>query len=195
MHEIHYLTFKGSGDLKKIQRECDCYAEKRTDYRGGLYEDIRFLSDVFNSEEEAYNFLDNKPTGDYKQYAVKFKKVNCKPTKQLIEKSAKLKEMYTKYTQLKDTQHYTVATVKSEYISCKCCGSKLAVRYLKNNFCPLCHDDLRPKTTLERLQTMESNIKELQQQVESLKRKENEKALEKTRNAETYWLVRIEYHT
>ena len=105
-----------------------------------------------------------------------------------------MNELQKKHYDLKNTQHYTTSTVKSEFLGCKNCGSRLAVKYLRGNQCPLCRADLRPKTTLDRLRTMEENIVELIKQVDDLSRAENAKAAERAKKCETFWLVRIEYH-
>lgn len=77
---------------------------------------------------------------------------------------------------------------KSELIGCKCCGSKIARKYLKNNFCPVCHSDLRPETTLNRIAALKAKADKLHDAV----LKEETKIAKK--NGNVRWLVKIEYH-
>ena len=46
---------------------------------------------------------------------------------------------------------HSIKRLQSEFIGCKNCGSKLARRLLIKEDCPVCHADLRSKTTVETL--------------------------------------------
>lgn len=87
----------------------------------------------------------------------------------------RIKELKTKYAELDGSQYYSPDTIKSQFITCKSCGSKLSVKYLSNldhtigyydsNHCPICHADLRPKTFRERLARLKDNIEKDEQEV------------------------------
>ena len=55
----------------------------------------------------------------------------------------------------------SIHTHKSEFRGCKKCGSKLAVSYVKGEFCPLCGTDLRSETVVKMLKGYETKIKQL----------------------------------
>ena len=60
------------------------------------------------------------------------------------------------------------------YIGCKKCGSKLSRKYLTGNYCPLCKNDLRSATVVERLKKLCDKKAEYQAQLNML---ENGKVL------------------
>lgn len=192
-HAVEYLHFKTTLSRSVIVSECNRYCEKESD-SGGLYEPIQFLNKVFNSETEALDYMNTLSMGDYAQYAVQYYELKYKASKSLQDKQAKYQDLKNKYGQLSMSRHYTPETVKSEFIGCKQCGSRLAVKYLRSNHCPLCNADLCPKTTLDRLAAMEKNMEELKQQIKQLAIAENAKAAKAAKNCESYWLVRLEYH-
>ena len=80
------------------------------------------------------------------------------------------------------------ANAKSEYIGCKNCGSKIARKYLRRNFCPVCDADLRPETTLNRIAALRTKA---EKSSDALKAELTKQAL-KAKNVR--WLVKIEFH-
>lgn len=62
---------------------------------------------------------------------------------------------------------------------------------IKSNYCPLCNKDIRPESTLARLSNMKAKITKLEDDYKKQKRVEDAK---KANKAETYWLVKTEYH-
>ena len=170
----------------KIQKYWDDVAA-REDYQEGctgLLSNICWNDKVvpFNSKQDAADYLQSESgKHDYLQMAVLYKEV--KPTAKLKELKDKLEEAAE---ELKKTSspYYSSSTVKSKFIGCKHCGSKLAVSYIKGNTCPLCGEDLRPESELKRVARLKDKVKKL---------KENIKTIE-NRNFELYWLVKVEYH-
>lgn len=85
--------------------------------------------------------------------------------------------------------------VKSQFISCKKCGSKLASKYIGKtirNTCPACYTDLRPASTLSAI----SNAKQKWEKAKAeLKKAELKMQKTKESKAKIKWLVKVEYHT
>ena len=119
--------------------------------------------------------------------AVKFYDTHRVPeTEKLKKLQAAKTAAYKKYNDLAFAFHF--ANAKSELIGCKCCGSKISRKYLKNNFCPVCHSDLRPETTLNRIDTLKAKADKLYDEVLN----ETTKIAKKSGNIR--WLIKIEYH-
>lgn len=198
MHQIEYLTYSGSRSQQYISDECNAFAEKYSDSGKKLYNPIRFIDRVFDTYEEARNYIDTIDNGDYDQIAVKFKEAEKFVSSSALLKLKERSESANKeYLDLDDRQYYSPDTVKSKFITCKKCGSKLAVSYLKRvigrsaNQCPVCWNDLRPQSVLER-------IAKLKEKGETLSKACRERELEErkktNRNAPEQWLVKIEIH-
>ena len=60
-------------------------------------------------------------------------------------------------------------------------------QYLSGNFCPICHADLRPESTLKSIATAQNKWKKAQ--------RERENYINTHGTKEINWLVKIEYHT
>lgn len=62
----------------------------------------------------------------------------------------------------KYVEEHSVKTFAFKNIGCKKCGSQLAKDYLKDDFCPLCGNDLRGQSTIEGEQKITAKIAELE---------------------------------
>lgn len=89
---------------------------------------------------------------------------------QVKQKSKDAAKAYFDY----DSKNRITEYRTSEYIGCKKCGSKLSSKYLTSNYCPLCKEDLRSATIIERLKKLNEQKTEYQNQLNTL---ENEKVL------------------
>ena len=190
MHQIEFLTFDKNMSKKEISSHCDLRARtEENDYTGGLPYPIEWKENgsPFDSYDDAYEYLeDNCCDGWYKQVAVLYRDLNSvKETKKAKDLKSRIIELNNKYQLLNSKIHYK--DVKSAFISCKNCNSKINKDYLNSNFCPICHADLRPESTKQRLENMQKNIKNLQKELHKEKLKQKSKAKIK-------WLVKIEYH-
>ena len=186
-HAVNYDVFKISTSKSEIYSYVNEAAISEGDYHKDVGT-IDFKDRCFNSKEEAEEYIEGLG-GFYRQVAVKFKKSDGKYTKALTDKENQLQKAKQDYYSLERKIHY--ADCKSEYIGCKHCGSKLAREYIKSNRCPLCNNDIRPESTLTRLANMKAKIKKLEEEYTKQKRIEDAK---KASKAETYWLVKTEYH-
>lgn len=90
--------------------------------------------------------------------------------KQLEQKTKDAAKAYFDF----DAKNRITECRTSEYIGCKNCGSKLFRKYLTGNYCPLCKNDLRSATVIERLKKLNERKTEYQNQLNML---ENGKVL------------------
>ncbi len=65
----------------------------------------------------------------------------------------------------------------SKYVDCPECGSKLNLSYIRGEKCPLCGTDLKPESTIEKINWYD--------------RKADECA---KKYRQEFWLAKIEYH-
>ena len=94
---------------------------------------------------------------------------------------------FEKYRALNNKFHF--AESKSAFIGCQTCGSKISHEYLKGNCCPVCGNDLRPKSTRDTVAKYKANV----DKANDLIKAEEKKAIAKY--SKIKWLVKIEYHT
>ena len=199
-HECSILKFPTSMSREEIQARCDKWGDANSDWEergyrcGGLGFQVRFQSDIFETEEEAENYL-NKTFGNYRQTAVMFKrsKKEGSLTSKTLEDLMRRKKEYTKRISDLDKPHY--ASVKQVTVKCKNCGSSLATKYCEKgygNYCPVCHTDLRPDSIISKGIAYRSTLLELNDKIRA-----EEKRLKKKAQAagyDTYWAVACEVH-
>lgn len=196
-HACQILTFE-TDDKRKIQAECDewgdynCDPYERGGFGGGLGSGIKFTSNVFNDYEQAANYLDGT-FGRYDQTAVRYwkypKRTQTETEKKLAER---VQKTYKAYSELSNKAHYS--GVKSQYIACPHCGSRLATEYCGktwNNNCPVCKKEMRPQTTLDRIASLKKSWEDAQKQLKDEQKKNDEK---NKKNAKLCWAVACEVH-
>ena len=189
-HNIKYYSYPASTDTRTINTELDNYARKATWQEGGhgLHSPIRFIDHTLDSYEEAAEYIKNHDKGWYDQLAVKYRTIpNGKTSKKIEELRVKLSDARRDYHTL--NSEIAAKSFKADYVGCKHCGSKINRTYIKTNFCPVCQSDMRSETTQKKLQTLKAKIEKIEQEL-----KDAEKAFVQ-KNAEVFWLVKIEYHT
>ena len=193
-HNIKMSVYPENVNRTKVQSEWDNYVRMEDWQEGasGLPGKIRWIENiVLNSKEDAEEFINKNDNGWYDQLAVRFKDVHIKMSKKYDTLATKLKTLKNELNERNNVFYAT--TVKSEFVGCKNCGSKLASKYIqRTNVCPLCRADLRSQTTLSNLQRLRERIAETEKLL-----KEEEKNLrnKQIKNATVKWLVKIEYHT
>ena len=191
-HAVNFDVFSTKKSKDEIYSIVNAVAIKDGDYHSGLDKAIRWYdSKCFNSYEEAEAFISREDNGWYDQLAVKFKKnKNFKPSKTLAKLKERVLAEQKKYNDLLYKPHFE--NHSSALITCKNCTSKLATKFIKRiNHCPVCSSDLRPISTLERIRNMKDKVDELYTQISEKEKAERLKGIDK---AETYWLVKTEYH-
>ena len=195
MHEISYFDYDYELSTKSISADLERIAAKHSD-AGGLYNGIQFKSSLtpFENREKAYEYIQKIDT-DYANICVPYLDYpNLKYDKsKLKDMESKLNELQREYYGRCDRQYYTTETVKSAYLGCKNCGSRLAVKYLRGNNCPLCRAEMRPDTELNKIKALKEKYDKAFNAFVSARDKEEDKA-KKNCKPKKMWLCKIEYH-
>lgn len=195
-HNIKYGVYSENVNKKKVEADWNNYAAHEDWQEGasGLVRSIRWIEDeILNSEAEAQDYIEKHDDGNYDQLAIRFRDIYIKSgmSKKYDALGKKLNGLKAEYQHKSSIAYAT--TVKSEYVGCKHCGSKLATRYIQNtNKCPLCHSDLRSPTTLANLERLKERISETEKQFKEERERLSKKLI---KSAKIKWLVKIEYHT
>lgn len=186
MHNIHYFDYELGANKTKIQKSLDDYAERRSDGGCGLPNRIEWTSKKFDSYEKAMEYIDSRH-GWYEQIAVQYLDTDsAKKSAKALEIEKRVKELTDEFMTRKNTFHFK--DVKSEYIGCKHCGSKISSKYLNSNFCPICHSDMRPPTALNRIENSRKKLKDAEKRL-------NDEIMKQKSKMKYRWLVKIEYHS
>ncbi len=167
-HACSILTFPASMKMQEIQRRCDDWGNANADLQergyslNGLGYPVHLKSLVFETRDEAEDYLE-KTFGNYNQIAVKYKapKVKPKTPKNAENLERRIKEYDQRIAKLQEP-HFK--GVKSKTVKCKHCGAVLPTSYCGrtfNNSCPVCREDLRPDSVLEKLDKYRNTRKEL----------------------------------
>ena len=185
MHNICYRMFSGNVSRETITSEVREIVSNSGDGYGT--ERITFHSStVCDDYESAAAFLNDRANGFYPGTAVQYYDVSGVVSK-------KIQELLAKIGEVQDAKHeyiaaHSVTKFAADFIGCKQCGSKLSRAHLKNDICPVCRNDLRSATTLERIVRYDEKTKELQNKLRQERIKGKDKAAVR-------WLVRYEYHS
>ncbi len=170
-HSISYYTQKVSTktNLKKWINEItgSAYDPLETNsYHGNLTIHDNYTC---NGYDEALATIRRLDDGWYSDHIVKYKRP-----------SEKAKKDSDSWIEKRDSyiNSHSIHKRTSKYIGCPECGSKLYLGYIRGEKCPLCHTDLRPESTIEKIKWYD---------------KKAEDAL-KNGKQEEYWLAKIEYH-
>ena len=195
-HTIEMLSFDAAMDRKQIQKKCDIWGDHHADLeeRGwcmgqGLGSPVRFTDLVFDSEEEASEYL-IKTTGNYRQTAVKYKvHPEVKKTKAMEDLERRVGEYRIRIADL-NKPHYM--GVKQATVKCNSCGSSLATAYCGktyNNSCPVCRAELRPQSILQKREQYGSTLRELEKRLAAEEKKNVRKE-----QCKLFWMVCCEVH-
>lgn len=187
-HATNYITVDKRSEIWPAAENYAFYNTDRGENPTGSYHGNLRIHDtpVCESYEEAVEMINGWDTGWYSDHAVQYKdKSALNPTKQMqaiqdrSDKMLQDKHEYIKAHSLKNR--------KSAYIGCKECGSKISVKHLRGNACPLCGTDLRPDYVIERIKKYDRDNEALLDQYIELKNKRSGKCPIK-------WLVKVEVH-
>lgn len=148
---------------------------------------IEFYSDkIFDSYDEAKEFIVKVDHGYYGGYAVKYRDYNkMTPNAAVVALQKKASDTLKKKDAFA-TEH-SVQNMKPAFIGCPNCGSKLNRSRIRGQVCPLCLVDLRSQSTLTRLRGFDEKYRELQDKILEEQKRQKDKA-------EIRWLVKYEYH-
>ena len=200
-HCCQVLTFEPTATKAQIIAECNEWGNANSNYHecgghGGLGGQIRFTDKIFDTEDDATEYLDHT-FGDYRLTAVRFKRSlmtkTAKPTQKLLAARKKVQELESRYSMLSRKPHY--AGVSSKTVGCKKCGSALATAYCGRSYvnnCPVCGADLRPPSTLEIIERTKVNLAQARKELQAL-----EKSFAQKQSGGKYalcWAVACEVH-
>ena len=99
-------------------------------------------------------------------------------------KIAEEKQKFVKYA-----EKHSPTSFKAEFIGCANCKSKIARDFLSGAHCPVCGQDMRSKTTVEKLSAYMAKIRGLEKELVQEKRRVKMKNIKK---AEVFWLVKAQ---
>lgn len=202
-HQIQYQDYPENINRKSVQAEWDHYAamECWQENGSGLYNDIRWIKSVIcNTYEEAYEYIEQHDKGWYDQLAVRYKvPKRVTPTKTLKTLKERADRLRARKIELEMTDHY--ANIKAKLVTCRTCNSKISTEILSrrqkgnlswrnHNMCPVCGNDLRPESTLERIQQAKKNSEKADKEYNAARKAAEKKA----KTAEIRWLVKVEFH-
>lgn len=195
-HEIRHSVIN---DTEKDKKRCEAYWNEVAAHEGhqegssGLDKPIRWINHICENYDEAMEYIESHDKGWYDQLAVKFYDYpKIEGSKTYDNLKDRLSKANIKYEELRNKIHYE--GVKSKFITCKNCESKLNSGYFGKgvgNICPICRSDLRPTTTLETLENYKKNVEKLRKEVKAEELKLQSKMKKKTTEK---WLVKVEYH-
>lgn len=183
-HSINYRTFNSNVSKENITNTICHMVSLSGDGYGTDH--ISFTDRIFNDEDAAHEYLNSKAGSFYEGYAAMFYDYSHVPS------SSKIKELNEKISEFVSRrkvyiEENSVKKQKAAYIGCPKCGSKLKRELIFANSCPLCHTELRSKTTLDRISSFDARIAACHQKIKEERKKDQKKA-------EVKWLVKYEYH-
>lgn len=192
-HNIKYATYPENCNKAKVQKEWDNYVahEDRQEGASGLGSSIRWIDHVCSDSEEAKEYIKERDSGWYDQLAVKFLDYpELIKTQKLLKLEQRASTLRKKLFVEERKVH--AKELKSAYVSCKGCGSRLSTEHIVSNFCPLCRTDLRSPSVLNSIEKLRKQANTAEEAAKAEYRRCCEK---QKRGARVCWLVKIEYHT
>ena len=187
-HNVEYFTYPENINREYVKKNLDNYVAHADWQEGcsGLNGNIRWIEgQIMKNDEEAHKFIESHDRGNYDQLAVRYYQsiiVNDDKTRQLEDKR---NEAYKEY-QRREQKCYP-QTLSSSFVGCKNCCSRLSVKHLNGNICPVCKSDMRPEYMLKSIETAKKKWEKSRQAVLDY--------IDKHSKKEVVWLVKIEYHT
>lgn len=179
--------------FEAYQNECahesgNSYSGRLNMCNGLVFAQVR----VFDSQNEAYEYLQNKCQKWENAIAVKYFASN--PIKQDDAKAVKLRDAVRLS---RDTlQRFESALTESvetklktvEFIKCNGCKSRLDTRFRRKTLkCPVCESSFASKTELKKRESLKSKVESAETKLREYLQKLQAKA--NTKNRETRWLI------
>lgn len=205
-HVIGYMTFDLKTPRKRMRACVEDWAKQNVDpyehsedgniwnidvYGGTLNGDKAWHEGtVYACRQDAEDAIERMDKGFYDDHAVLFYDVDSlKPTATMTGIKSRQDETEKKREALVANSK-TWTGRKSKYVSCEHCGSKLNVeclRSMRTCTCPLCRNDLRSESVINRIKAYDEKIKEMRGKYSKEMKKLKAKAAVK-------WLVKMEVH-
>lgn len=176
-HCISYNSFPIKTDVKKIQNELNKKAIRESDTHSELNSPIRFIDIICKNEKEAKEYINSHDGGWYDNLAVKYYHTAPNKNKKCHMLGIKLHKLIQEYSDLEQER----LEINKPFHTCRICKSKFNTKYFIGKNCPVCHNDIRLKSLLNKINKLQKKINETDQKISML-------------NKELFWLVKIEYH-
>ena len=186
MHNICYREFhENTAKQKMVDTVLGIVA--RSGDRYGT-DKIKFFDDpICDNSNAALDFIKQKDQDFYGGYAVRYYDFSqVKESKKVEELRKKIKDVAEKQREF--AAAHSVKNQKAAFVGCSCCGSRLNRERLNNNRCPVCFEDLRSASVLEKIDGYSKRIEGYRSQIEQERMKDKKKA-------KIMWLVKFEYHS
>lgn len=191
-HEILHRDYPENVDKKKVEASLNNYVAQATWQEGGhgLNSSIRWIDHICDNYDDAIKYIESHDKGWYDQLAVKYRDCSsiAKP-KSIDALREKMCTAVQKARELERKPHF--AGVKSAYLGCKYCGSKISSKFLNGNYCPVCRKDMRPDSTLAAIEKAVANAEKAK---DALNKAEKDFEKKMASKVKVRWLVKIEYH-
>lgn len=194
-HVCNILTFDASMSKNAIIAECNEWSMENMNWDEG-YLDIKpnFTSKVFRDFEAAEECLKNS-FGNYGQLAVQYMAYpEMKPSRKMESITNQIEQTRARLNDLENTVHYADPSMKSKTVTCKNCHAVLPRewfgRTIRNN-CPVCREDLRPASVLNRIEQLNKKISQLEKQLTKARMKNQ---AENQSKAVKRWAIAVETH-
>lgn len=191
MHNIRYAEYPQDVDREKVKQKWDhvVQIEDAGEGASGLYRPIRWIeTTICDNREDAERFIEQNDRRDYDNLAVRFRSFSGS-NDALTDLRQKESAAWNTYRKEENAIHYAKDKVKSAFVTCRKCGSKLSTEYIKSNYCALCRADLRPDSARERLAKLKAKAEAI-----TAKKDAAEKNLAR-KSGTIKWLVKVEFHT
>lgn len=186
MHNIDYWVYDEKCDRRKILADIQRVAESEGDGYVGPLKWHDAISPLKN-RDEAEKWIREHDKGWYDDHAVRYYDYSdAKETKKMTNLKEKGADLVKRLEEFE--KEHSVRKHKAEYIGCANCGSKVAKKYLRSEWCPVCRSDLRSEGVLKKIKEYNDRIAQARDDY----RAEEEK---QTSRAKIKWLVKFEYHS
>lgn len=150
----------------------------------GLNSKIEWREDlIFNSYNQAREFVEEESRKkSYLQIAVLFK--DAKITKAMEKKKEQADNVFKEWEDLRKKDYFKDR--KSKTVACSHCESRVNVKYVRFNKCPVCGTDLRSESVKERIENKRIKVNKLYDELNEMK--------ESPKHYYLKWLIKYEYH-
>ncbi|MDD6004383.1 MAG: hypothetical protein PUC68_01825 [Firmicutes bacterium] len=185
MHWANIIEKPYDCNKEEVEAKIREEAEKEGD---GLYYSFEWLDLKLKDLSEADKYID-KHDKTYRLFAVSYYDNVLKLSTATKKFQKKYENLQKEFAEANDKIHYR--GVKSQYVSCPYCGSKLATKYISSNDCPLCKRELRPEGVLKKISDLhqkmyDANVAYHESYQADVKLNKRTRGL--------MWLIKYEYH-
>lgn len=192
-HTICVEDFPITCNKNKVQADYNSRAREERESLSVLGKAIKWhdLPTPCESREAAEDWIRAHDDGWYDQLAVTYYDIH----ELTSAKRQKLHEQFIDINNKINAMERVLypKTLSAAFIGCKSCESRLNKDFLLTNKCPVCGQDLRPKTMLNKIKQQKDKLKEnLNEENKEINRL-RAKAM-KNKKTCVRWLVKVEWH-